>query len=182
VERLSASVGQIRYFDDQRVQLPGQPVTDYSGSDYVGQLDLHLSEHWRVTLADQWDPNHDRTDLSTVGLQHRFGDDGVLNLSYRYRRDFLEQADVSALIPLSPRWRLVGRWNYSLRDDKTLESFLGLEHDDCCTAWRILARHYVRNNSGESTNALYLELEFKGLGAIGQKTDDFLRRAILGYR
>ncbi len=74
VERLSASVGQIRYFDDQRVQLPGQATTDYSGSDYVGQLDLHLSERWRLTLADQWDPNHSRTDLGTVGLQHRFGD------------------------------------------------------------------------------------------------------------
>ncbi len=182
VERVSASLGQIRYFDDQRVQLPGQPATDYAGSDYVGQLDLRLSERWRLSLAEQWDPNRDRSDLGTFSLQHRFGREGVLNLSYRYRRDFLEQADIAALVPLNERWRLVGRWNYSLRDDKTLEGFFGVEHDDCCTAWRILARHYVHNVAGDSTNALYFELEFKGIGALGQKTDDFLRRAILGYR
>lgn len=182
VERVAASLGQIRYFDDQRVQLPGQPPTDYPGSDYVGQLDLRLSERWRLSLAEQWDPNRDRSDLGTFSLQHRFGREGVLNLSYRYRRDFLEQADIAALVPLNERWRLVGRWNYSLRDDKTLEGFFGVEHDDCCTAWRILARHYVHNVAGDSTNALYFELEFKGIGALGQKTDDFLRRAILGYR
>lgn len=182
VERVAASLGQIRYFDDQRVQLPGQPPTDYAGSDYVGQLDLRLSERWRLSLAEQWDPNRDRSDLGTFSLQHRFGREGVLNLSYRYRRDFLEQADIAALVPLNERWRLVGRWNYSLRDDKTLEGFFGVEHDDCCTAWRILARHYVHNVAGDSTNALYFELEFKGIGALGQKTDDFLRRAILGYR
>ena len=181
VERVSASLGEIRYFDDQRVQLPGQPATDYAGSDYVGQLDLRLSERWRLSLAEQWDPNRDRSDLGTFSLQHRFGREGVLNLSYRYRRDFLEQADIAALVPLNERWRLVGRWNYSLRDDKTLEGFFGVEHDDCCTAWRILARHYVHNVAGDSTNALYFELEFKGIGALGQKTDDFLRRAILGY-
>lgn len=182
VERVAASLGQIRYFDDQRVQLPGQPPTDYAGSDYVGQLDLRLSERWRLSLAEQWDPNRDRSDLGTFSLQHRFGREGVLNLSYRYRRDFLEQADIAALVPLNERWRLVGRWNYSLRDDKTLEGFFGVEHDDCCTAWRILARHYVHNVAGDSTNALYFELEFKGIGALGQKTDDVLRRAILGYR
>ena len=182
VERLSASFGQIRYFDDQRVQLPGAPLTDYSGSDYVGQFDLRLNDRWRLSVADQWDPNHNHTDLGTFSVQRRLGEDGVLNVSYRYRRDFLEQGDISALIPISERWRLVGRWNYSMRDSKTLESFFGVEHDDCCTAWRILARHYVHNIAGDSTNALYFELEFKGIGAIGQKTDDFLRRAILGYR
>jgi LPS-assembly protein len=182
VERLSASFGQIRYFDEQRVQLPGVPATDYSGSAYVAELDLHITDRWRVRLADQWDPNDDRTDLSAVSLQHRFGDVGVLNASYRYRRDFIEQTDFSALVPLNDTWSLIGRWNYSLRDSRTLESFLGIEHDSCCVVWRVIGRHYVRNAEGRANNALYFEIEFKGIGAIGQKTDDFLRRAILGYR
>lgn len=180
-ERLSASFGQIRYFDDQRVQLYGA-ATDYSGSAYVAEFDIHLSDRWRLKLADQWNPNSDRTDLSAVSLQHRFLGDGVLNLSYRYRRDFLEQTDISALVPLNQRWRLIGRWNYSLRDDKTLESLFGIERDSCCVIWRLLARHYLRNASGRANDALYFEMELKGLGAIGQKTGDFLRRGILGYQ
>lgn len=181
-ERLSASFGQIRYFDDQRVQMPGVPRTDYSGSAYVAELDVHLSDRWRFKFADQWNPNGDRTDLSTSTLQYRFGEAGLLNLGYRYRRDFLEQTDISALVPLNERWRLIGRWNYSLRDNDTFEGLFGVEHDDCCLAWRVFLRQYVRNATGKASNGIYFELEFKGIGAIGQKTDDFLRRGILGYR
>lgn len=180
-ERLSASLGQIRYYDDQRVQLYGAP-TRYSGSDYVAELDVHLNDRWRLRVADQWDPNNDRTDLSAISVQRKFLGDGVLNLSYRYRRDFLEQTDISALVPLNDKWRLIGRWNYSLRDRKPLETLFGVERDSCCVVWRLLARHYLRDASGEANDALYFEMELKGLGAIGQKTGDFLRRGILGYQ
>jgi LPS-assembly protein len=180
-ERLSASLGQIRYFDDQRVQLYGAP-TRYSGSAYVAELDVHLTDRWRLKIADQWNPNDDRTDLSAISVQRRFLGDGVLNLSYRYRRDFLEQTDISALIPLNEKWRLIGRWNYSLRDRKPLENLVGIERDSCCVVWRLLARHYLRSASGKANDALYFEMELKGLGAIGQKTGDFLRRGILGYQ
>ncbi len=181
-ERVSASLGQIRYFNDQRVQLPGRADTSFNGSTYVGELDLRISDRWRATFSNQWNPNTDQTDLSAVGIQNRFGNEGVFNLSYRFRRNLLEQADASLLIPLNPTWRLVGRWNYSMFDRKTLEAFAGIEHDSCCVAWRLLARRYVHNIERDTSNALYFEVEFKGVGSIGQKTGDFLRRAILGYQ
>jgi LPS-assembly protein len=193
-ERLSASIGQIRNFDDQRVQLPGAPLTDFSGSAYAGEIDLHLTDQWRVVLDQQWNPNTHRTDLSTVTLQNRFGDNGIVNASYRYRRDFLEQVDVSAAVPITPSWRVIARENYALndplaaptdphgKDGRTLERFIGIEHDTCCIAWRVIARHYIHNIEGQADNAIYFELEFKGVGSVGQKTDTFLRRGILGYQ
>lgn len=181
-ERASLSLGQIRYFDDQRVQLPGRTETDFSGSTYVGELDLRLNDRWRATFSNQWNPNSDQTDLSAVGIQNRFGKEGVFNVSYRFRRDLLEQADASVLIPLNPSWRLVGRWNYSIFDRQTLEAFAGIEHESCCISWRLLARRYVHNVERDMSNALYFEVEFKGVGSLGQKTGDFLRRAILGYQ
>lgn len=193
-ERVSASIGNIRYFDDQRVQMPNAPQTDFGGSAWAGELDLHLSDRWRFVLAQQWNPNSHQTDLSTLGVQARWDNGGLVNFSYRFRRDFLEQVDLSAAIPLADGWRLVGRENYALnnplalpgdphgKDGRTLESFIGIEHDTCCVTWRLLARHWVRNVLGESDNALYFEIELKGLGAVGQKTDSFLRRAILGYQ
>ena len=48
-------------------------------------------------------------------------------------------------------------------------------------AWRVLGRHYVRNREGDTSNALFVELELKGLGSLGRSTEDFLQRAILGY-
>ncbi|MFN9729313.1 MAG: LPS-assembly protein LptD [Pseudomonadota bacterium] len=181
-EWLRLSFGQLRYFDDQRVQLPGIAPTDFDGSDYAAELDFGPSDRWRFIWSQLYDPDRDRTDLSAFRVQHRFGERGVANLAYRFRRDLLEQVDASTAFPLSERTRLVARWNWSLRDRRTLEALAGLEFGDCCYAFRILGRHYVRNVEGDTANAIFLELELKGLGSLGRRSEDFLRRAILGYR
>jgi LPS-assembly protein len=181
-EWLRLSLGQVRYFGDQRVQLPGVPSTDDDGSDYAAELDFGPSERWRFVFSQLYDPNRERTDLSAVRVQHRFGERGVVNLGYRFRRDLLEQVDASTAFPIDERLRLVARWNYSLRDERTLEGVAGIEYGDCCWALRVLGRHYVRNVQGDTANALFVELELKGLGSLGRRSEDFLRRAILGYR
>ena len=193
---LSASFGQIRYFDTQRVQLPGYPAVDYSGSDYVAELDLRLSDNWDLKWDQQYNPNSrvfdpataqsienlHHTDLSAVSVEHRFGGDGILNFSYRFRRGLLEQVDTAALIPLNANWSLVGRYYYSLMNRQLLEAFAGAQYDSCCVAWRVLVRRYV-NAIGQlhADTGLYFEIEFKGLGSTGSRTENFLRRAILGY-
>ncbi len=180
-ERLSATLGQIRYFRDQRVQLPNVPAMDHSASAYVAEVDMRLSDDWYAAVGTQWNPETSRTDLSSFRLQKRLGERGVVNFAYRYRRNFLEQVDTSALYALNDRWRLIGRWNWSIRDSASLEALAGLEYESCCYAVRLLGRHYVRNVEGERSNAIYLEVELKGLGALGRKSEDLLRRAILGY-
>ena len=189
-ERLSASLGQIRYFQDQRVQMPGISAVDKSGSAYVADAELMLDDRWSVGVSQQWDPDRELSDLSTLRSQYRWSDAGVVNFAYRFRRDArtgtadrvtLEQFDVSALVPLNERWRLVGRWNYSLLDDSTLEAFAGVEWENCCLATRVLARRYVRNVESDRNTSLYIELELKGLSTLGRKSGELLERAILGY-
>ncbi len=183
VERISASIGQIRYFTPQKVQLyPNSPVVAYSGSDYVANLTLSLNDNWRLTSSQQWNPHTSETDVSTIGLQRRLWGDGIVNIDYRYRRDLLEQADVSAEIPIGPSWKLVGRYDYSMRDKRVVDAFAGFEWDSCCTSVRLLARHYVYDLQGNSNNAIMLDIEFKGVGTYGQHTGTFLRNAILGYQ
>jgi LPS-assembly protein len=67
-------------------------------------------------------------------------------------------------------------------DHQLLEAFGGIEYDSCCVALRTLVRHFV-NVSGANTmdTAVFLELEFKGVGATGTRTENYLRRAMLGY-
>jgi LPS-assembly protein len=183
VEKLSASVGQIRYFTPEKVTLrPTGQTTDYSGSDYVANLTVALSDAWRLTSSQQWNPNTDETDVSSVGLQRRLWGDGIVNLVYRYRRDLLEQTGISAEVPVGAAWKLVGNYLYSLRDKRVIDSFAGVEWDSCCTAVRLVARHYVYDLKGDFNNAIMFEVEFKGLGAYGQRTGSLLRNAILGYQ
>ncbi len=183
VEKLSASIGQIRYFTPQKVTLyPNGKAVDYSGSDYVANLTVALNDNWRVTSSQQWNPNTDRTDVSSVGLQRRLWGDGLVNFLYSYRRGLLEQAGMSAEVPVGAAWKLVGNYLYSLREKRVVDSFAGVEWDSCCTAVRLVARHYVYDQQGDFNNAIMFEIEFKGLGAYGQRTGAFVRNAILDYQ
>lgn len=196
VERLSATIGQIRYFTPQRVQLPNsnsttRSATDFSGSDYVVQLDMQLSDRWSASTSYQWDPHTDQTDLGTFTLQRRIGADGIVNFSYRFRRGLLEQYDASAVYPVSESWRLVGQWTYSEADRRTVQAMAGVQYESCCVKVSVLGRHYVigansygvTNLSTAATdNAVMFEVEFKGLGASGSRADELLRNGILGYQ
>jgi LPS-assembly protein len=180
-EKLSASIGQIRYFEDSLVTAPGEVPVEQGESSWVADANWAVNDRWNLGASYQWDPKFRREDLVSVRAQYLFGDQGVVNLGYRYRRDLLEQADVSFLYPLSPAWSVVGRYYHSLEDDKLLEGIAGVQWDSCCMAVRLVGRRYVRNRDGDLDNAILLEVELKGLGSAGRDARGILRRAILGY-
>ena len=181
-DRLRFSLGQVHYFDAPRVVLPGQVPEDRNGSDWATEAEWIVNDQLSFSLGGQWDAHDDRTELGYAATTWRYSDRGLARLAYRFRRGQLEQIDAAGLIPLSPNWRLIARWNQSLRDNQLLEAFGGLEYDSCCYAVRVLARRYVRNFEGDLNNGIMLELELKGLGSLGRRTEDFLSRAMLGIR
>jgi len=179
-ELLSAGIGRVHYFDAPRVNIPGAAALSDEGSAWVAEASVALSRQWSLGLAHQWDPDDERTALSAARGQWRFGEGGLLNLAYRYRADQLEQGDLSFVLPVHRDWRVVGRWNYSLRDHQTLEALGGLEWQSCCVAVRLLARRYIRE-SGEFGSGIYLEIELNGIGSFGRDTVRLLDDAILDY-
>lgn len=182
-ERLAASFGQIQYFEDSRVTLgPGQGVAVERGrSAWIADLGISPNDRWTINAAYQWDPKFRREDLASLRARYLFGDSGIVNIGYRYRRDLLEQADFSFVYPVRRNWSVVGRYYYSLRDRQELEVLGGVQWESCCLAVRVLSRRYLRDRSGNLNESLQLEVELKGLGSAGQKTERVLRRAILGY-
>jgi LPS-assembly protein len=186
-EKLSVSLGQIRYLADSRVvRSPSETPVERGNSAWVADSTWNINDRWSVGGSYQWDPKFRREDLASFRTRYLIGDDGVANLSYRYRRNLLKQVDLSFLYPLSPSWSLVGRYYYSLyrdptHDPKLLEGIAGVQWDSCCMAVRLVERRYIRNRQGDLNNALQLEIEFKGLGSAGPDTESRLRRAILGY-
>ena len=180
-ETLAASIGQIRYLDDSRVRIGNERPIERGQSAWVANVDWLPSDRWDIGVSYQWDPKFRREDLIGFRARYLLPQDGVINLGYRYRRDLLEQADVSFLYPLNDSWSLVGRHYYSLLDHKPLETIAGVQWDSCCIAVRLVGRRYIRNSEGELNRGLMLEIELKGLGSAGQDTRKTLRRAILGY-
>src|SRR5690606_38602815 len=156
-------------------------------SAWVVDANYAINDRWTVGAAYQWNPATRREDLATFRTRYLVGDDGVVNLAYRYRRnvlrqtDLLEQVDLSFLYPINPAWSVVGRYYYSLQSNQVLEAIAGVQWESCCVAARLVARRYVRNTRGEMNDAIQLEIELKGLGSAGPANQSRLRRAILGY-
>lgn len=180
-EWLSGSLGQIFYLADRQVSL-GEAAQTQQTSDIVAEADSHFSERWSSNLYLQWNPDIHKVDQGAFQFQYHWDDRRIFNAGYRFRRDQLAQTDFSFLWLLNPRWQVLGRWNYSQRDHRPLETLAGIQYESCCWIFRATSRRYVNNISGDSTRSLYLQLELKGLANIGHSVEDILERGILGYR
>jgi LPS-assembly protein len=178
---LSATLGQAFYFEDPRVRLPDEPVRDRSTSDLIAELELSAFKDFNARLGYQWNPDQSQSEKSEFYLQYRPASDSVVNAGYRFRRDLLEQFDVSAAWPIARQWRGYGRWVYSLDEQKTLDQFLGVEYSSCCWAVRVVTRRYVSSRTGDTDTSIGLQLELKGLSSVGVDNETFLRDAIRGY-
>ena len=187
-ESFRASLGQIQYFRDREVTLNNTAKNTQSSSDMVAEIVASLAKEWTVRGEMQWDPHESRSNMSALRIQYR-GDHGrLLNVSHRYRRDNvsnlegLEQIDISARLPINKQWSVIGRWYRSIKEGQTLETLAGIEYDSCCWATRLVIRDYVDNARDDDRNlAVLFQVELKGLGNFGQKTDALLERSILGY-
>lgn len=180
-ERMNVSLGRITYFETPRVYLPGEAPLPADGSAWVAEANIRLSDEWQIGLTQHWNPADRSTELSSLRGYWSLPSGLQLNAGYRYRAGFAEQTDFAFVVPVGERWRVLGRWDYSLRDDRNLESLLGLEWRSCCLAFRVFGRKYIRSFDSRENVGVFLELELNGLGRIGSKPELFRDNGILAY-
>jgi len=178
---LAATLGGQYFFKNQRVTLPGELPESRSSSDVFAELNFGFFNKWNLGAAYQWDPDQTLTKKSVYRVQYKPGRNEVINLAYRFQRSVLEQADLSFSWPLGSRWNAVGRWNWSLRDQQTLESFFGLEYESCCWGIRVVGRRFIADRTGDYDISWLLQVNFKGLSSLGSSAGKMLEHGILGY-
>nr|WP_305907156.1 LPS assembly protein LptD [Methylomarinum sp. Ch1-1]MDP4519883.1 LPS assembly protein LptD [Methylomarinum sp. Ch1-1] len=191
-ERLKLSVGEIFYFRDREVLLRGNTPETNSLSNLIAELSGQLTDHLSFSSSVQWNPDVNDITRGQGTIRYRNQPEQIINLGYRYRRDnpnleaTIIQSDMSFRWPLYDNWFAVGRWQYSLKFNQTVESFLGLEKESCCWRFRVIGRRFVNNisNSEEAKaeNGVFVQLELKGLASFGDKVDNFLEKNLYGYR
>ena len=180
-ELVSATIGQTRYFSDRTVTLPGATIATSETSDYIAQLRFLLFKNVNFDFGHQWGTGVNNTTKSEARLQYQPEGNKILNLSYRFRRDSLEQGDVSWSWPVTTRWNFVGRYNFSFRDQEVLEQFFGLEYESCCWGLRLVSRRHISTRDGTRDSSFGLQLVLKGMMSVGTAADKLLERGILGY-
>jgi LPS-assembly protein len=184
-ELLRASIGQIMYFSDLDVTLPGEDPIEDGTSSVVGEVAALLGGGWQTRAGLQWDP-HDgdngTIDQALAQLSYRGERKQVFNAAYRLREGVARQTDLAFFWPLDRNVTVIGRHYYSLRESRLLEALAGIEYGTCCWRVRALARKYTDGSGDEHNFAVLLQLELSGLGRIGDDIDRTLERGIYGYR
>jgi LPS-assembly protein len=180
-EGLRATVGQRFYFRDERVGLvPGAQLRNASESDVLASV----GGRTRTTAFDvtaQYDPY--RSAAEKYGVSFRYAPEvaKVLNASYRYQSATLRQVDISGQWPLRGGWYGVGRYNYSVLDDRLLEGLAGAEYNAGCWVFRFVVQR-LQASADVASTSLVFQIEFTGVGQIGTaEAVQLLRRDVPGY-
>lgn len=182
-ELATASLGQIQYFRDRRVQLsPTIPDETLDSSDLVGELTARPGGGFDLSAGARWNPHEDQTELFTSRVRYRPAAGKALALSYREREpEQLRQTDLAFFWPLTSHWNTLGRWNYDLETEQDLDTIFGLEYQSCCWALRAVKRSTLNTSTLQLEHSFLMTLELKGLAQIGDRLDAELERGILGY-
>ncbi|MBB71120.1 MAG: hypothetical protein CMF50_01820 [Legionellales bacterium] len=166
-EKLRASIGQIYYFRNRKVNidtstqdlvtLENSVPSDTPSSPIAGQLLYHINNAWNFESNIAWDPNVNETNNGNFFFQYMPDHDHIFNVGYVYLRggdldpgtnpknssNDLNQVDFSVAWPLIKNWKAVARWNYNISHNHPQTYFAGLEYDSCCWAIRtVIGREF----------------------------------------
>jgi LPS-assembly protein len=179
-ERLRATIAQRYYLKDQEVTLGRDDLRISNRSDLLAGLTGYLTHSWWLDLGMQYNVDGGATEKFNVGARYRPQPGKAFNVSYRFTRDTLEQVDVAAQWPLTQRWGVVARWNYSIPDKTVVEALGGLEYNAGCWAARFVVHDFVTSESSRS-KAFFAQVELSGLSTLGISPLRTLTQGIYGY-
>lgn len=162
-ELLRGMIGQIYYFEDRQVTLPGGTPQTFGRSPFVGELYVSLADRLNMFNFLQWNAEDSELDQFRTDLRYTHGPGKNFNLGYYYVNGGLdEQVNADLAWPLGPRWDLTARTRYSLSDSRNLENGIGIGYNACCWGLRLSGLRRVDNQS-EYVNSYMLEFELNGL-------------------
>ncbi|HPE59850.1 MAG TPA: LPS-assembly protein LptD [Thiolinea sp.] len=180
-EVFRASIGQMRYFDDRRVTLPDSSIQTSPRSELVLETAGELNDATRMTATAFVDNRQRAVSATQVRLNYRDQKERILNLGYSKREGEYEAAQLSFATPVTDTWQAFGSYETDLENGRMLEALGGLEYGGCCWSSRMAARKYLISDNQTYDDAIFLELELKGLGDFGNGTRDLLKNRIYGY-
>lgn len=180
IERLSGTLGQRFYFEEQRVTLPNALNSSRKSSDILAGFTARLSSRLNLDTFWQYNPERSNTERNNILLRYNPEPGKSFGFGYRYTANTLEQVDTSAQWPLGNGWYGIGRLNYSIRDNKAVQFLGGLEYDAGCWQARAVMQR-VQTATANANYAMFFQLELGGLTSIGANPLNVIKRNIPTY-
>lgn len=209
-EAFRLSVGQAYYLSERDVILEktaarAQYESQRDRSALIVDMGAQLSRHWDIRSELLWDDSRGSRERQSLDLRYRDDKGRLFNVGYQFLDQdatpnlltpftgkladrTVEQTYVSAVYPLNNQWSLIGHYNYDITNSRELETIAGVEYSSCCWTARLVARQWVSNkyffdsvNDQDQKNGVFLQVQFKSLGNVGDNVDTTLADSIIGY-
>lgn len=180
IERLSGTVAQRYYFEDQKVTLPNTTATISKSSDILAGFTARLSSRLNLDTFWQYDVEHSNMQRNNYLLRYNPEPGKSFTFGYRYTANVLEQIDTSAQWPLGSGWYGISRLNYSIRDANAVQFLGGLEYDAGCWQARAVMQR-VQTATANANYGMFFQLELGGLTSIGANPLNVIKRNIPTY-
>ena len=185
-EQFNAMLGQRYYFKPQQVTIPGESARPANFSNIVAAATGLVMSKTYADSALEYNYHDGFAERFSAGLRYQPELGKVLSGSYLFNRDPLtnkatvDQIDLAGQWPVSARWSLVGRFNWSFSGAQLLEGIGGVEYTEGCWAMRVVIQRLEAVAGTPSTN-VFLQLELSDFTSVGATPIGLLRRTIPGY-
>ena len=195
-ELLRFSLGRITYLDNfDNLNKNNNTIKE---SALAADLFFRLNYQWQISSDLQYNTKSSLVNKSQINIDYRFNKNTNIQLNHRFTRDVsgnrLEQASLVTNFPITKDWKFVGRATQDLIQNRSLESYVGLQYESCCWAIRLVHhRHIISNfdqedflneNRDEFDSGFMLQFVIKGLN--GQQksvgTEDMFDSSIFGFK
>jgi LPS-assembly protein len=179
-ELLYSRIGQTFYANDRRVQISGNTAKTLPKSNIISETTINPNRNLSIYTKLVYKQSTKKISEKTL-LVHYLNDGFAANLEYFLNDTALEQAAISMVYPINPRWTMVAKYSESILLNETDENLLGLNYESCCWGIKMLISQTSNDNFTETDDAVFFELTLKGLGQSSQTLDSQLAEAIVGY-
>ncbi len=176
-EKMSFSIGQLRYFKDRQVQLcyaldaeceDNSKMLGYTSpvaksSPIASVISYTFSPYWSVSGSWSFDVFQNQTNNADMSMKYEPEENHIIRVMYSYLVDANlikdlkgkealtaeHQATLALAWPLNNHWSAVGVYSYNISERYDMVSFLGIQYESCCWA--------VRAFAGRAFNSLTLD-------------------------
>ncbi len=202
-ERLRLSLGRIVYLNNSNAIIDDDSDQNISvdESALATEVYFRINDVWQFTGDIQYNTETNTTNKSQTNIDYQFGKNQTIQLNHRYTRNVsgnrLEQVSLLSNVNINTNWQLVGRVTQDLQNERSIESYLGVQYSSCCWGVRFSFHRNINSTIEDVGNTLNnidnreafesgfkLKFVYNGISGkqISDNISDMFNSSIFGYK
>jgi LPS-assembly protein len=190
-EQLRVSFGRIVYLNDSNFTLDKNQNIAADKSALAAEIYARINRKWQFSSDIQYNTQSDITNKSQTSIDYLISKNQTIQLNHRYTRDVsgetLEQLSLASNVRINKNWQLIARATQDLQQNRSIESYAGLQYQSCCWSVSFAYHRYINANFNEQSSDGENRDEFDGgfmvrFSMRTQDITDMFNSSIFGYK